>query len=383
MKRLTVIGKDTAGALSVIHFLRYTDWFIDWYYDSSIQLQDAGEGSLPGLPLSLYTCLDFNTLDLKSIDGTLKTGIYKENWGVKGTSFFHHFTPGQVGYHINNAKLHNFIFEQLKHNPRVRLIDKKVKDYGDIDSDFILDCSNRLSDLSKYYKAKFIPVNSVYVTQCFWDKPEFDYTINNATDHGWYFGIPLQNKCSIGYVYNNNITTLDVVKQSTDKVLNDNKLISSDQNNLFSFDNYFHKNNFSERIVYNGNASFFLEPLEATSYKTMDMIQRAAFDMWHGHTTPEQASNNYLNYINETQIMIMLHYFAGSKFKTPFWEFAKTQGETCLHNAIKTLKLKQILTLSYQEEYYYSTWSPFSFHHNIQGLGLKNIIIDLLSSTEE
>ena len=33
MKKITIIGRGTAGCVAVTHFLRWTDWEIDWVFD--------------------------------------------------------------------------------------------------------------------------------------------------------------------------------------------------------------------------------------------------------------------------------------------------------------------------------------------------------------
>ena len=44
MKKIAIIGKGTAGAQSVIHFLRHmSDCEIEWHYDPIISPQAVGE----------------------------------------------------------------------------------------------------------------------------------------------------------------------------------------------------------------------------------------------------------------------------------------------------------------------------------------------------
>lgn len=64
MKKLAIIGAGTAGCLTVSHFLRFTDWTIDWYIDSSIKPQAVGEGSNLILPKALYNNVNFTILFL-------------------------------------------------------------------------------------------------------------------------------------------------------------------------------------------------------------------------------------------------------------------------------------------------------------------------------
>ena len=101
MKKVAIIGKGTAGAQSVIHFLRHTSGCeIEWHYDPSIPTQAVGEGSLLTLPINMYGNLNFNYADLDAVDGTLKTGIYKSGWGKDLPNFLHSFP-------VQNMELHD------------------------------------------------------------------------------------------------------------------------------------------------------------------------------------------------------------------------------------------------------------------------------------
>ena len=127
---------------------------------------------------------------------------------------------------------------------------------------------------------EYIPVNSVYVTQCFWPEPKFDYTLTVARPYGWVWGIPLQNRCSIG----------------------------------FSFKYYYRNVNFLEKLGYNGNASFFLEPLEATSISSMIMISKLCAGYVLGvNDSLDYINNVYTLKLKHVENMINLHYLAGSK----------------------------------------------------------------------
>ena len=76
--KIAIIGKGTAGCFAVSHFLKHTDWKIDWYFDSSVQAQAVGEGSTVDLPPSLFYNLDFTPADLDRIYGSPKLGIKKQ-----------------------------------------------------------------------------------------------------------------------------------------------------------------------------------------------------------------------------------------------------------------------------------------------------------------
>lgn len=383
MKKLAVIGAGTAGCLTISHFLRFTDWIIDWYIDSSIKPQAVGEGSNLILPKALYNNINFTILDLEKIDGTFKTGLKKQNWGKLNNTFYHLFVAGNVGYHFNAVKLQNYLRNIFEADPRITIIDKKVVDHN-IDSDFILDCSGSPHNLTnKFYKAEHIPVNSVYVTQCMWEYQKFNYTLTIARPYGWVFGIPLQNRCAIGYMYNNSVTTLEDIKSDVINIFKEYKLNPSDATSSFSFKNYYRKNNYSKTTAYNGNASFFLEPLEATSIHFMDICNRCSYDMFNNNISVEEANYYYLKKIREIENVIMLHYLAGSSWDTKFWNMAKNLAKNNIATAKNNIDFINIINsaknynINKNNQLEYGTWDLYSFPININALGIWNQLDNL------
>jgi hypothetical protein len=387
--KVALIGKGTAGCQAAAHLFTYMPTHeLDWYFDPETKPQAVGEGSNLVMPRAMYATLNLNYEQLmREVDGSLKLGIYKSNWGKTGKDFIHFFPPPSTAIHFNALKLQDFIFEKLSKEARINVIEKNVKP-EDVDADYVMDCSGRPKTLEEYSVPRFIPVNSVHVNQCYWDFPRLNYTITEARPYGWVFGIPLQNRCSIGYLYNDKINTLEEVKEDINVVIDKYKLQKSDTTNSFSFGNYYRKQNFKDRIAYNGNASFFLEPLEATSTAMMDYIQRMAWDIWHGNMAPDTANQKYAQHLNEIERTIMLHYFAGSVFKTDFWEYAQERGQRCMEEAMKDPRFvyhfyaakngKKENEVVFSVNTEYGTWWEGSFIQNIPGLGILKDLEKLL-----
>ncbi len=384
MQKISIIGRGTAGCISAAHFLYHTDCYVDFYYDNNIKPQAVGEGSTLVLPTRLHQIINFQHQDLSIIDGSFKYGIKKTGWGA-GNEFTHNFAPPGVGYHFNAIKLQEHILKTISRNPRLRIIENHI-DHKDIDSEYILDCAGKPNSYNDYTMSESIPVNSVYVTQCYWDYAKFQYTLTLARPYGWVFGIPLQNRCSIGYLYNNNINSLDEIKEDVKHIFEDYKLTPSDHTNSFSFQNYYKKNNFDGRAAYNGNSSFFLEPLEATSISFMDNINRLAYDVWFNKLDQTVANQYYNKHITEIENVIMLHYFAGSQFDTNFWKFAKSKGETNMKQAMNNKKFIEMIDfsklnnskLASNEDF--GTWHLNSFYQNLHNLGLYDKFAQLRNS---
>jgi hypothetical protein len=386
-KRIAVVGKGTAGSQAVAHFARFfPDEEIVWYFDSQKPTQSVGEGSTLQLPINLFRNINFSHEDLKKIDGTFKTGVYKKNWGMDGKAFVHDFSPPSVAYHFNAVKLQDYIYDFLKN--RVRVIDQAV-DYKNVDASHIFNASGVPKNFESFNVSEYIPVNSVYITQCYWDAPRFDYSLTIAAKYGWVFGIPLQNRCSIGYLYNDNINSEKEIAEDVKEIFKEYNLEPSTTTASLNFKNYYKKINYENngRLVHSGNSSFFLEPLEATSIGTMDQIQRSALDVWSGSKTASEANSQYLQQMHEIEFVIMMHYAAGSSYKTDFWDYAQERGikkienskndkrMQALYSSIKDMPTKNLATEIYKSsDQEYGLWWPGSFIQNIDKLGLKNIM---------
>ena len=389
MKKIAIIGKGLSGSLAVSHLSKYlTNSEIVWIFDSETPTQAVGEGSVLTFPKTLFNSFGFSHYkDLPKIDGTIKYGVYKKYWGSEIKEFFHDFPPPAVALHFNARKLHDYVYQNI--SKKVKIIDSHINN-NEIDADYVFDCSGTPHDLSNHTISEYIPVNSVYINQCYWDGPKFNHTLTIARPYGWVFGIPLTNRCSIGYLYNNQINNLDEIKEDVMNIFSEFDLEPSEDTNSFNFSSYYSKENFTNRTGYNGNASFFLEPLEATSTGHIDFCNRSMFDLIEGNETYREANKQYAARIQQTENMIMFHYLAGSVFNTDFWNFAKERANECLglrlkndehflhmYNEIKDIKDDTFLeTTRYTAEY--SVWWQGSFVQNFNGLNIHNKIQKLL-----
>lgn len=380
MKRLSIIGRGTAGCYALSHFTKYTNWEINLFYDENIPQQAVGEGATLDFPTTLFNNLDFRNYDLEKIDGTPKLGIYKQNWC--DNSFIHDFIPPNISYHFNAVKLQDYILSRCINNPKVKIINQNI-DHQNIDSDFIFDCSGKPKDKEKLIQSSFVPVNSVYVTQCFWERPTFQNTLTIARPYGWVFGIPLKNRCSVGYLYNKEFTELDDIKEDVKTIFKEWNLNPSETTNQFSFDSYRRIVNFTKNIAYSGNSSFFLEPLEATSIRTMDSIQRWAFNIWHDQKDIEEHNQAYHRLLDKIEHIIMLHYFTGSVFNNNFWKFAEQRGRDNILQALKKEYFNNILryVIDKNDDFFkdetHGTWHYISYFTNIKNLNLEKKIKEL------
>lgn len=377
-KKIAIIGKGTAGSITATMLRNEYPLEIDWYFDPETPEQAVGEGSTLYFPKFLHNNFNLINSSLKDLlDGTYKNSIRKINYNGSG-DYHHSFSLGNSGIHFNAYKFQKLVQQSLA--PHVNIISKQITDHSQIDANYIVDCSGKPKNLKDYIKATSIPVNSAHIVQCEWKKPEFNYTLTIARPYGWVFGIPLQNRCSIGYLYNKDINTLEEVQEDIKEIFKQFNLTPSTQTKSFNFSNYYRKENFTDRVAYNGNSSFFLEPLEATSIDTMFNIISNIKGIIKGDITKQEADLNYHSFIQASEQMIAMHYFAGSKFKTPFWEYAHNNSLSSIEKMTSHPKFRWMFeevklfnrfpTYDTFTRDNFGTWGSFSFYQNIHNLGI-------------
>ena len=380
-KKITIIGRGTAGAISALHFSKWLGdegYEIDWMYDPETPTQAVGEGSALPFPRLLHETIGFQHDELEQLDGSLKLGIYKENWTGIGENFRHNFPPPFTSYHFNALKLQDFIYGKLK--DKVNIVEQKISGHEDIDSDWIMDCSGAPKDKPELLEeADGICVNSVHVTQCYWEGVRFQETLTIARPYGWVFGIPLKNRCSIGYLYNNQYTSLLEVKKDVKAIFRQYGLTPSEDTNTFTFNNYYRKRNFDWRVAYNGNASFFLEPMEATSISTMDVINRLFFDRIMGNIHEAHANQSYTDAMRRTQAVIAMHYINNESWDTPFWRYANQRSSDYIRSMSGDKIFKSFVAMEKQNSGQVGTWEDYSFAINMRGLRNHDKMMELLS----
>lgn len=389
MKKITVVGRGTVGCLSVMHFLRHTNYAVDWVYDPEIEPAAVGEGTTLTVPTALWDNARISNDDLQRVNTTPKIGIMKRNWGSAGQQYLHPFPAGRVGIHFNAVEFQKWMFERFSANRRITTIERTVDYSGDIDSDYVMYCTGSPKLGTEHEIITSIPVNACVVNQCPWPLAKFNYTLTYAMRYGWVFGIPLQNRCAIGYLYNSDLNTPEDLVPEINELLAELGLTPNVTRQL-KFNNYIRKVNYTDRVAYNGNASFFLEPLEATSTAFADMINRQTFDIWVNKGSVEKYNQLYQTKAHEIENMISLHYFAGSVYKTDFWKMANQKCTRRITDQISNNKeFRRLLKMVFNRTSLFEdisddigTWGLYGYGLNIENLGITEQLKQLLEKDD-
>lgn len=317
-KKISIVGAGNAGCISLLglHLMGMGEKFeLELYYDSNVPIEQTGQGTTLSVVNLLADSLGIYHKD-NPIKTTVKTGINYENWGKKNHNFFHSFPLSRTSCHY----VPSLLSDVVKKSNIATVIEKNITDpESEIDSDYIVDCRGRSeNNYEEYYKI-VNPLNSVILARKETPDYSLQYTRCVATPNGWTFIIPNHDSVSYGYLYNDTITTDDDARN------NFIEMFDVQPGEKISFKNYLAKSMWQgERTILNGNKFCFIEPLEATSTTLYYNVIKQAYSHIVGGIPKEVCNHMIMRDVKNIETFVLWHYQNGSKFDTPFWDYAKS-----------------------------------------------------------
>ena len=317
--KIAIVGAGNAGCVTALHYHKHLeiDNEISIYHNPEEHpIERVGQGTVISITDLISSTLGINWYD-NPIDATFKTGILYEGWGKKKDILFHHFPLPDMSIHFVPQKLSKVVLESGYFN----VVEKTITDpEKEIDADVIFDCRGRHNRDKSNYDTLINPLNSVLLYKKQGRDPDLIYTRTVATPNGWTFVIPNVDSVSYGYLYNNTITSKE---DATEDFLDRFELPETDGE--LTFESYMAKNMFvGERTILNGNMWGFVEPMEATALGQYGEVCRQAWDGIFGIEKKSVCNDNIRKMMKEIGYFILWHYQYGSKYDTPFWEYAKS-----------------------------------------------------------
>jgi len=358
-KRLGVIGVGSAGILSLSYFCAHLDntWEVISINDPNGKILGVGESSNPSFVAALEIGLGFNIHDhIKELDGTCKFGTVWKSWRDK--DWISPLLGGNMAIHFNNFKLKEFAIPRLhkkwpnKFRELLGKVEEVVNHPSHVDVivdgtihqyNYIIDCRGFPTTWSDYHICENMPVNHALVHNK--EIPgDWMYTGHKAHRNGWMFEIPLTTRQSYGYLFNDNITTLEDAKEDFSQEIN----VPVDQleNIEYKFQSFYTTKLLDGRVLKNGNRAIFFEPISATSLFMYDQANRIFLSYLNNTIdTLENVNEEFTNIASTLRELICWFYHGGSTHDTEFWRQTKDKTIPVVENS----KMIKILQRSYSE----------------------------------
>jgi tryptophan halogenase len=356
--RIAVLGGGTAGFIAAAHLTRHLPQAeLLHVFDSRIPTLGVGEGTTPRFAVWFeeVTGLGFPHL-AEHCGATLKRGSRYEGWGCDGTDFVHRFQPVRlIAYHFDAAAVVHVLGEYV-HATRVDARVEKLQTSADgvrlrLDDgtthlcDYIFDARGFPRDdagrAEDFIQLDWIPTGRAMIRRL---RPQGMSDVSRiiARPHGWIFAIPLRDWTSCGYVFNPRISSDVEVAADLTAFLHEEGVGTWEERGAPSFPNFMRRRMFDGRVFWSGNAASFIEPLEATTIGHA-IVQARSATRWiveegRGRCADpdevEAFNGAMLSYVCCDSLFVAWHYACGSRWGTPFWQYARRGIERARNNPL-------------------------------------------------
>ena len=362
--KIVVVGAGNGGCFTALEYayqLLGSEIEVELVYDPDIESERVGQATFQDVPFILYRTLGFDWYN-NPIHATPKSGILYEGWGKVNDKWFHPFPADNMAMHYCPWEMQQYVLNSGYFKVRK----SKVLNPQDIDADYIFDCRGKPEDFGEYDELKN-PTNACILAKPNWDTTNFLWSRHVATPDGWMFVIPTHEDSPshdycVGYVYNSHLTSRE------DAEKNMLEMVDVKINKHIQYKNYIAKNPIvDDRIFLNGNRLFFLEPLESSAVQTHILVARYIFNyIINRTTTARESGDNILKQIQRIQNFVLWHYHFGSRYDTPFWNYAKTLSFKDADFNILLKKIKKDDNKDLKEGY--GHWTQHSIKNWYEGM---------------
>ena len=320
MTKVSVVGGGNAGCITALYLSWHNkDLEVELIYNPDIPCERVGQASVIDQPKLLWAATGFNWYN-NPIHATMKSGILYEGFGKYNEEVIHAFPAESMAMHYCPWEMQ----KQVLNSGHFKVIEDEIPDPKDVDADYVFDCRGKPEDYSDYDEL-INPTNAAILAKPKWDTTKALWSRHVATPDGWTFVIPTHSDSPshdycVGYCYNSNITSKE---EAESNLLN---MFDVEVTKHLKYKNYLAKNPIvDDRILLNGNRLFFLEPLESSSIQAYLECVRFFGNYIITQKAPlERAGSSAKRYIKQLQNFVLWHYQFGSKYDTPFWDYAKT-----------------------------------------------------------
>ena len=365
--KVSVVGGGNAGVFTALYLSHYVKGIeVDLIYNPKIPPERVGQATILDPPKMLWNALRFNWYD-NPIHATFKSGILYEGFGNVNDKVFHDFPADGMAMHYCPWEMQKYVL-----NSGIFKVIEDDVDPKEIDADYVFDCRGKPDDFSNYHQI-VNPTNAAILAKPNWDTSKAYWSRHVATPDGWTFVIPTaldspSRSGGVGYCYNSNITS----KEDAEK--NMLEMFDVEITKHVSYNNYVAKNPvIDDRIILNGNRLFFIEPLESSATETY--IEIPKYIMKYGDAGG--LGNAIKEYIKYTQNFILWHYQFGSKYDTPFWNYASSLKfiDPKFDSIMRSCKNMTMLDVQFDErggsDPCYGQWTKFAFKCWYDGMTKK------------
>lgn len=248
-------------------------------------------------------------------------------------------------YHIDATRLNKYLEKRFGDTltiidgvvvdviKNVENIDHLVLSDGQkVDGDIFVDATGFQSTLYKHMNTEWIDMTSWLPLDSFIPNPIFGelekipaHTTSEATEHGWFLQVPLQNRWGTGLLYCSKFTTDEEAIEHLNEWSIKNHGKKLENKKIMRFKSGYWKDQWVGNCICTGLSSGFVEPLEATNIHHT-IIQAQVFNdlFCPGNKVYKKDVYDYNRYMANfyRNVYNYIRYcYTGCKIKSKFWTY--------------------------------------------------------------
>tara|TARA_B110000902_G_scaffold266958_1_gene357144 strand:- start:6938 stop:8080 length:1143 start_codon:yes stop_codon:yes gene_type:complete len=308
MGKILVVGGGMAGWMTVLYLNKFFPQYKTTIIESKkIKTIGVGEGTTPNFITFLNSVgIDPNDFESK-VNSSKKIGINFKNFNKINTNYLHDF---DILGNVNSYALHFDSKQALTYLKKYALTKNishilgEFENYNTDNYDLIFDCTGLNRTILKQSWtdcSEHLPFNAA-IPFTIGETKDKTRTISTATDKGWIWEIPLNQRTGCGYVYNSEYNTIEEIKVDIKKLYP-----KANIKNKISFNPGYNKDVWVGDVISVGLSSGFFEPIEATSLMTTILqLQGLPKNL---NKNKREKYNKEINSINEQTMLFIRHHY--------------------------------------------------------------------------
>lgn len=358
IRSITVVGGGSAGWITASFLAAQKKWAVTLIESDNIPIIGVGESTIPGIN-DFMQAVGLTEQDLFDQCGAVrKYGIQHNDWREPGNTWMHMFCQDESqlneqfdwmhsytcptkshrwAYHLDANRLATVLKDKCGKSLEIKHVIDDILDVavdahgvteltgklGKYTADLYVDCTGFRSLIRSRLGSNYHYHDSL-INNCALAGPgeyvngqePLPYTQTFRMDYGWRWRISLQHRTGNGYVFNQNILSIE---QAREEFIAKTPGLIADKIFQVPFENRYNPEPFKKNVVAIGLSCGFLEPLESTGLFLVHGMLNPLVKLVDDQRAPDKYNKIWNMIYKDISDFLSLFYRTSKVSHTDYW----------------------------------------------------------------